>query len=224
MPNEERVPSGIPGLDELIEGGYIPGSVIMLSGGTGTGKTIFCTQYIWNALCLGENGVFVTLQQTPEEIRKDVARFGRDFETAEKNDQCRIVYLDPQDLKKIINTIMDNIKEINAKRLAIDSISLVGEYIDHIRTVRKDFSYLIRQLKKMKVTTVMTSEIPEGTELISRFGIEEFLVDGVIVLKCGVDVVGGKPRSMIIRKMRRTKHDLDTHPFMITDHGIKIVK
>ncbi|MDI6826227.1 MAG: gas vesicle protein GvpD [Candidatus Aenigmarchaeota archaeon] len=220
----DRVPSGIPGLDELIEGGFVQNSVIMVAGESGTGKTIFCTQFIWNALCIGDNGVYVTLQQTADEVRDDVAMFGRDFRRAEELNQCRIIFIEPQDIKKIIQIILKNVKEIKAKRLAIDSISMICEYAEKRRDIRYNLGYLLRQLKKMGVTTVISSEVEEGSNLLSRYGIEEFLVDGVIVLKCGVDVVGGKPRSLYIKKMRRTKHDLNTHPFEITERGIRIIE
>jgi len=219
----DRVPSGVPGLDELIEGGFVPNSVVMVAGEAGTGKTIFCTQYIWNALCMGDNGVYVTLQQTADEIRNDVALFGRDFRRAEEMNQCRIVFIEPQDIKKIIETILRNVKEIKAKRVAIDSISMICEYADKRRDVRYNLGYLFRQLKKMGVTTLTSSEVEEGSTLLSRYGIEEFLVDGVIILRCGVDVVGGKPRSLYIKKIRRTKHDLNTHPFEITERGVKVI-
>jgi KaiC/GvpD/RAD55 family RecA-like ATPase len=195
----------------------------MIAGESGTGKTIFCTQFIWNALCMGENGVYVTLQQTPDEIRNDVAIFGKDFKKAEEMNQCRIVFIEPQDIKKIVDIILKNVKEIKAKRVAIDSISMICEYAERRRDIRYNLGYLLRQLKSMGVTTVVSSEVEEGSKLLSRHGIEEFLVDGVIVLKCGVDVVGGKPRSLYIKKMRRTNHDLNTHPFEITERGIKVI-
>lgn len=216
-----KVPTGIPGLDDLLEGGFIPNSIVMVSGETGSGKTIFCTQFIWNALCLGENGVYVTLQQSPEEIKNDVDTFGRDFDIAEKKNQVRVVYADPQDLKGFIKLILNNVKDIKAKRLVIDSISLIGE---QVKEVRKALTYLIRELKKLGVTTLMTSEIPEGTNKLSRFGIEEFIVDGVIVLQYMKYAAGNVPRSLFIKKMRRTRHGMDIYPFEITDKGIVVKK
>lgn len=218
-----RIPTGIPGLDDLLKGGFLPRSVVMISGEAGTGKTIFCTQFIWNALCIGENGVIISLQQTPEEVKTDVAIFGRDFKRAEELGQVRIIYVEPQDVKKIIGIILKNVKQIQAKRLVIDSITLICEYFERPRYIRENLGRLFTELKKMGVTTLVTSEVEEGTNLLSKNGIEEFLVDGVIVLKVGVDVVGGKPRSLFIKKMRRTNHDLNTHPFEITDRGIKII-
>lgn len=219
-----RIPSGIPGLDELIEGGFIPKSVIMVSGEAGTGKSIFATQFIWNALCLDENGIFISLQQTSEEIKNDVALLGRDFKRAEELGQCRIIYVEPQEVKKIIPIIIKNVKEINAKRLVIDSITLISEYSENTLHIRENLARLFSQLKSLGVTTLVTSEIDEGSRLLSKAGIEEFLVDAVIILKVGIDVIGGKPRSLLIKKMRRTNHDLNTHPFEITDRGISLVK
>jgi len=225
MPKKSnRIPSGIPGLDDLIEGGFIPKSVIMVSGETGTGKTILATQFVWNALCMGENGVFISLAQTPEEIKNDVAIFGRDFRKAEELGQCRIIYVEPKDVRKIIPTVIRNVKDIEAKRVAIDSITLVSEYSKNAQHVRENFAHLFNQLKNLGVTTVVTSEVEEGSQLLSRDGIGEFLVDAVIILKVGIDVVGGKPRSLLIKKMRRTNHDLNTHPLEITDRGIRLIK
>ena len=219
-----RIPSGIPGFDEIIGGGFIPNSINLVSGETGTGKTIFCSQFIWNALCIGENGVYTTTQQIPDEIRDDVAIFGRDFRKAEEMDQCRIIYIKPQDMKKIVDIILKNVKAINAKRLVIDSITTICEYADKRKDMRLNLSHLFQELKKMGVTTLITSEIEEGSKALSRFSIEEFMVDGVIVLNCGVEVgLAGIPRSFYIKKMRRTSHDLNLHPFEISERGIKII-
>jgi KaiC/GvpD/RAD55 family RecA-like ATPase len=222
--NHYRVPSGIPGLDEMIGGGFVPNTIVLVSGEAGTGKTLFCTQYIWNALCMGENGVYVTLQETADEIKKDVAFFGRDFSKAEQLGQCRIVQVEPQNMKDIVNAILKNVKAIGAKRLAIDSITMICEYAEKKKDIRYNLSRLFGEIKKMGVTTLAISEIEEGSNAVSRFGVEEFMVDGVIVLTCGLDIgLGGKPRSLYIKKMRRTSHDLNTHPFEITERGIKVI-
>jgi KaiC/GvpD/RAD55 family RecA-like ATPase len=220
----ERVSTGVKGLDKIINGGFIPNSVVMVSGEAGTGKTILATQYIWNALCMGENGLYVTLQQTADEIKKDVAMFGRDFDKAEKMGQCRVLYTEPQDMKKIIAIVLKNVRDLNAKRVVIDSITMLAEYAERKRDIRFHLTRLIQELKKMGVTALVISEVEEGSHNLSKFGVEEYLVDGVVVLKCGVDVgLGGKPRSLYVKKLRRTSHDLNIHPFEISERGIKVI-
>jgi circadian clock protein KaiC len=214
-----RVPTGIPGLDPLLEGGFVPGSTILVSGEAGSGKTIFCTQFIWNALCMGENGVYITLQESPEDIKQDIMSFGRDFEVAEKRDQLRIIYAEPHDLKKLVKTITKNVKDINAKRLVIDSITLIGE---EAKNVRRTLINLCRILKSLGITSLLISEVEEETKKLGRFGIEEFIVDGVILLQYMEYAAGGATRSLLIKKMRRTKHGTDVYPFEITDKGIVV--
>jgi circadian clock protein KaiC len=173
---------------------------------------------------MGENGVYITLQETVDEIKKDVVIFGRDFSRAEQLGQCRIIQVEPQNMKDIVNTIIKNVREIKAKRLVIDSITMICEYAEKNRDIRYNLSRLFREIKKMGVTALVISEIEEGTNSISRFGVEEFMVDGVIVLVCGADIgMGGKPRSLYVKKMRRTSHDLNIHPFEITERGIKVI-
>jgi len=225
MRQQDRVPTGIPGLDDLIEGGFVPGSAILVTGEAGSGKTILGTQFLWNALCLGENGVYITLQQTPDDIINDAAPFvGKDFDFAIKHKQCKIVFVPFQDIKKLYEIIVSSVQEINAKRLVIDSITMFCEAASNMFEMRHMLNKLIIDLKKLGVTTIMISEIPEGSNRISRYGIEEFMADGVIVLNAGVEIVGGKPRSLYIKKMRRTKHDMNLHPIEITEKGMRVLK
>lgn len=106
----------------------------------------------------------------------------------------------------------------------IDSITMFCEAASSMFEMRHMMNKLIIDLKKLGITTLMISEIPEGSERISRYGIEEFMADGVIVLSAGVEIVGGKPRSLYIKKMRRTKHDMNLHPVEITERGMKVFK
>jgi KaiC/GvpD/RAD55 family RecA-like ATPase len=119
----ERVSSGIPGLDKLISGGFVKNSVNLISGTTGTGKTIFGLQYIWHGLQKGENGVFITLEQEPEEIFADVEFFGWDFKKYIKKKKCIIEYMSTWDVEELPITAIDRINEIKAKRFVLDTIS-----------------------------------------------------------------------------------------------------
>ena len=91
----ERITSGIPGLDKLMEGGFAKGSTNLVSGAAGTGKTIFCAQFIWEGLKKGETCMFITLEERPEDILGDVQRFGWDFEKYIKEKKLFLTYQDP---------------------------------------------------------------------------------------------------------------------------------
>ena len=136
----KRVPTGITGLDDLIEGGFPQGRSILLSGGTGTGKTIFCMQYLYQgATQFHEPGVYVTMDERPDLMREDMARFGWDLRKLEDENMLSLIdgtiakvglpseeqFSLPTtgfDLDKLLLEILRAVKRIEAKRIVIDSI------------------------------------------------------------------------------------------------------
>ena len=219
----ERIPTGIPGLDKLIEGGFIKGSTILISGSAGAGKTIFCSQFLWEGLKRGENCLFITLEETPEDIIEDVSVFGWDFRKYINEGKLIIEFADPFELTDIISPLIEKIKSYNISRVALDSTSLLGLYFEKPSEIRKQLYKLVKALKKTKATSLLTAEIPEGSHSISRFGVEEFVVDGVIVLY-SIGTGEGMYRSIQIKKMRRTNHSHDIHSIKITKNGIVIIE
>lgn len=219
----DRIPSGIPGLDELIQGGFVKGSVNLISGPTGTGKSIFGLQYIWHGLQKGENGVFISLEQEQQDIFGDVKDFGWDFSSYIKNKKCIIEYLPIWKLEDLTITVLEKIKEINAKRFVLDTLSLVCSKLEE-EEIRSTITEFLRELRRSGATSLLLSEIAEGSKGLSMFGIEEFIVDGIIVLHYLEFVSGMSPRSLVIRKMRRTNHGTDVYPLNITNKGIFVIR
>ncbi len=219
----ERVSTGIPGLDELIEGGFVKGSTVLISGCAGAGKTIFCSQFLLEGLKKGENCLFITLEETPEDIIEDVSVFGWDFKKYIDEGKLIIEFADPFELTDIISPLIEKIKKFDISRVALDSTSILGLYFDRAAEIRKQLYKLVRALKKTGVTALLTAEIPEGSHFISRFGVEEFVVDGVIVIHT-LGTGEGMYRSIQIKKMRRTNHSHDIHSLKITENGIVVVE
>jgi KaiC/GvpD/RAD55 family RecA-like ATPase len=226
----ERVESGIPGLDRLIEGGFVKGSSILLAGTTGTCKTIFACQFILHGLRNGENGVYLTLEQTENEILGDVAKFGWDKELKKYIEQGKFALASqaPTDIKDVADAALSLIKRVNAKRFVLDSMSIatLGWKVStaDVGKVRMELMDLIRMVENTGVTSIYIGEIPETeAKALSRLGVEEFIVDGIIVLHYLEYAAGGTPRSLIIRKMRRTNHGTDIYPLEITSKGLKVV-
>ncbi|MFH1107170.1 MAG: ATPase domain-containing protein [Candidatus Micrarchaeota archaeon] len=218
-----RIKSGIPGLDDLIEGGFPESSSILLSGGPGCGKSIMCLQYLYyGARDYGERGIYITLEEGPHNLWWNMQRFKWDLLPLEKQGLLKIFKFEPNldmkdDIEGQTKRILDKARELQPKRLVIDSITAFSFWIDDPAKLRYAIYVLIEELRKLNVTTILTSETAGGKQDISRFGVEEFLTDGVIQA-----FFYPPHRSVFVRKMRGTDNDKRVHPFEITDNGISI--
>lgn len=219
----ERIPSGIPGLDKLIEGGFVKGSTILVSGAAGTGKSIFCAQFLMEGLKKGENCMYITLEQRPEDIIGDVKRFGWDFQKHIDSKKLILEYQDPFQITDITSPLLDKIKEHKIERVVVDSTAVFGMYYKEAFEVRKQLFKLLNGLKDIGVTSVLTSELPEEAKTLGKFGVEEFVVDGVILLHF-LGIGEKNYHSLQIRKMRRTNHEKDIYPMEIGKDGIIVRK
>ncbi|MCR4368919.1 MAG: AAA family ATPase, partial [archaeon] len=195
-----RVKTGIGGLDDLIEGGFPEGRTVLVSGGCGTGKTILCTQYLVKGITdYKEPGIFVTLDERPDLIRQDMERFGWNLRKLEDENMLQMIdgslakigipseeeFSMPAtgfDIDKLLLEIMRTSKRIGAKRLVIDSVPALGFNFENETEVRNAILKLSYLLMRIGVTTIITSEINEGDNKFGKFGIEEYVVDSVIVL------------------------------------------
>jgi len=220
MPKVERVSTGIKKLDKLIEGGLVKGSSTLISGGAGTGKTIFCSQFIWEGLQNGETCLYITLEETPKDIIQDVVGFGWDFEKYAKSGKLMIEYKDPFKVTDITTPLIEMISSKKVQRVVVDSTSMMGLYFQNVFEVRKQLFKLLTGIKSAGATSVVTSEIVDKDGL-SRFGVEEFTTDGVMVLKStsmGKETV----KTLEVKKMRRTNIDGGTHTFDFNKNGIDL--
>ncbi|MEW5955923.1 MAG: ATPase domain-containing protein [Candidatus Micrarchaeota archaeon] len=221
-----RIKTGISGFDELLEGGIPRGSTTLIAGGCGSGKSIFCMQALVNGAALyGEPGVYITFEELPESMRAAGAMFGWKIEALEKRKLLKIIFKDPYEIKDFSKTLSGELyytlRDINAKRVVIDSITYLGSTAATTYEVRKTVATLARRLKEIGCTTFLVSEIPEGGAGVGRYGMEEFVSDGVINLH-NILIKDTRQRAVEILKMRRTKHDTLLHPFRIDDKGITV--
>jgi KaiC/GvpD/RAD55 family RecA-like ATPase len=221
MPKDsvERVTTGVPGLDKLISGGLVRGSTTLVTGGAGPGKTILCAQYLWDGLQKGETCLFITLEERPKDIVADVASFGWDFQSYANKGKLMLDYKDPFEVTDIVAPLVDMIKTRRVQRVAIDSTSTLGLYFTNPFEVRKQLFKLLMALKDAGVTALLTAEVADGQT--SRFGVEEFITDGLVILRSqamGKSAV----KTLEVRKMRRTKIDGAIHSIEFGKNGISI--
>ncbi len=222
MPTEERVKTGVKGMDEIMDGGLVPRSLTLLTGTAGTGKTTISSQFIYEgAKQFGENGVYVTFEEPVESIKKSCLNYGWDFEPLEKEGKVIFVKYDPFHIEDIYELIETNIKKINAKRVVIDSISALGLYVKETPEIRRMIFNISFLLRRLECSSILISEILPNQLSLSRFGVEEFVTDGVIVLY--YKQVGSQfSRAMTVWKMRGSKHSSRLHPYKITDKGVVV--
>ena len=241
----ERIKTGIYGLDEVIEGGFPGGRTILVTGAAGTGKTIMGMQYAYRgSMEFNEPAVFVTLDERPEMLRQDMLRFGFDISAAEKKGVFALIdasaakagyqseekYTMPSmgvDVDRLLLKVMQVINQIGAKRVVIDSLAGLGFHLDNQNEIRRAILKINYMLMKNGVTTIITSEVDDGASVtgsFSKFGVEEYVADGVIVLHYLGSSGMGSNRTLFIRKMRGTRHTEDILPIEFTSKGFVIRK
>lgn len=221
----ERIATGIPGLDSMLNGGFLEGASILLAGGAGCGKTIFSTQYIYQgAAQYNEPGIFITLEEGTTNIWWNMKNFRWNISKMQQENLIKIYRVgmfNPKDFAMEfdheIGKIKDMVHEIGAKRLVLDSTTAFGMFMSNDAEIRYNLFKLINEMKKLNCTSLLLAETEGGRDQFSRFGVEEFVVDGVIALYFFPPV-----RSIFIKKMRGTNHDKRIHPFEIGQNGIEI--
>jgi len=224
----DRVKTGVPGLDDLMQGGIPKGSSILLSGGSGTGKTIFTMQYLYSgAKDLKEPGLFVTLEGNLKNITWNMQSFNWDIKAMQDQNLIKIYRLNLDSMRhqrsveeqvdKELEIISQMVQEIGAVRLVIDSTSAFGVWIREEGALRGMLYRFTNALKDLDCTTIMTSETLGGKMQFSAFGVEEFVADGVVAL-----YFTPPHRSVFVRKLRGTDHSKTIHPFDISNKGITI--
>lgn len=217
-----RVPTGIMGLDKLTHGGVIKGTTTLVSGNAGTGKTIALLQFVHEGLKREENGLLISLEENPEELKLDALEFGWDFDKYEKEGKCKIVRFTANELEELTATLDKLIRLNNYKRIAIDSSSVFGMYKQDTYKLRKILATLVETLKKEGATAMMSAEMLPNSEQLSRHGIEEFVADNAIALYYNNND-DGPSRKLAIKKMRRTEHPNGYFPMKITNKGIEVL-
>jgi KaiC/GvpD/RAD55 family RecA-like ATPase len=241
-----RVKTGIKGFDELVEGGFVEGSTVLLSGDTGSGKTIFGLQFLYSgASKYDEPGVLVTLESRPDELRREALEFGWDLKELE--DDGSLIILDAAssragqptsephtlrrgfDMGEFHEKLYDAILSIQARRLVIDCISVLGMRFPNPADMRSELfkiSALLRsdfkndENETWQVTSLLISETTDSASQ-TRTGIEQHLTQGLITLNLN-EANGALHRDLVVWKMRQSAHSMKKHAFSIGKSGIAL--
>jgi circadian clock protein KaiC len=226
-----KVPTGIAGFDAITRGGLPAGRPTLLCGGPGCGKTIFAVEFLVHGIeKFGEPGVFVTFEETPADLAKNVASLGYDLESLRAGKQLAVDYvdLDPGDLEQVGRYTLDGlfvrldlaVRTVNAKRVVIDSLEVLFARLKDVLTIRGELQRLFRWLKERELTAIITAE--RGEPSLTRQGLEEYVSDCVVLLDQRVDDLV-TTRLLRVVKYRGSSHGADEYPFLIDDGGVSVL-
>ena len=197
---------------------------IMVAGAPGTGKTTLGLQYLVNgASKFGENGIYVTFEQMPDQIYRDATAFGWDLRKLERENKLKIVctspdLLIPGDGEHLLD---ETLRQLKPRRIVIDSLSHLAMYIDE-KNLRKETYRLLNYFKTKGLTSLSaweTSQIAGQDFSVTEIGVS-FLVDCVVVLRL-VEIESTMRKALVVLKMRGSDHDKAFREFHISSHGIK---
>ncbi len=228
----QKLATGISGFDAISNGGIPKGRTTLLAGTAGSAKTVFAVQFLSCGITMRqERCVFVTFEETPNDIRQNMASFGWQIAQWEEQGLWQFVDASPRtedsatvsgnyDLGALLARIEFAIKKVNATRVSIDSLGAIFSKFDDRHVVRNELLRISIALKKLNVTALLTAERSDEYGDIARHGIEEFVADNVIILR-NVLESESRRRTMEILKFRGTGHQKGEHPFsIIADGGI----
>jgi KaiC/GvpD/RAD55 family RecA-like ATPase len=236
---DKRIGTGIEGLDGLLQGGYPQGSVTLVAGTPGTGKTIVCFQYINTGIKNGEKCLYLTSDERINNLVNQAKKFGFDFNAAIQSGLLKFLYLDLE--KHTVHKEMEEeIRMGKYSRVVLDSLTPLSEMpvwivsrgseilppehsamgtpipIDSVQATRMHVRRLLGILEEDSSTALVTSEITEGSRNLSRDSVSEFLVDGILILDLDPSM---DRRKLTVRKMRGTKHTLKPRDIEINSKG-----
>lgn len=226
-----KAPTGIPGMDEITGGGLPKGRPTLVAGSAGCGKTLFAMQFLVNgAIQYDEPGVFVAFEESAEELAQNVASLGFNLKNLVKQkkllieeirvDRAEIAETGEYDLEGLFIRLDHAIKRIGAKRVTLDTIEVLFSAFSNQAILRAELQRLFRWLKDKGVSAVITAERGDGA--VTRFGLEEYVADCVILLDHRVTEQISTRRLRIV-KYRGTLHGTNEYPFLIGKNGISVL-
>ncbi len=221
---DDRVQTGIPSLDKLIEGGLVRGDTTIVAGQPGTGKTTLGLQFlVHGAVKCGDNGVYASVIESGEKLKRNARRFGWDLEALEKEGRLQLVSLQSTmkaGVSTALETVLEALHTVKARRLVFDSLSALMTAFESTAEARSFLHIMLKFLEAANCTTLMISEVPWGKQQLGT-SFEEFLGDGLIVLESSFDNSRVR-RRIYIPKMRGTENRLEGYDYYITREGFAL--
>jgi circadian clock protein KaiC len=220
---DRRLSLGVAGLDDMTHGGVLEGSITLVSGATGTGKTLVATEFVGAGARNGEQGLLLAFEESRQQVERNARGWGHDFARYEAQGLLDVVALYPEiaSLDDHFVQITELVQRLEPRRVAIDSLSALAR----LGSERSYYEFVIRLasfLKQQGIATVMTMATPSllGGGAVTEGHISA-VADGIVLLRY-VEVDGAVLRGVTVLKMRGSSHDSEIREYSITGTGMRI--
>src|SRR2546430_3732988 len=232
-PAVEKLRTGISSLDIIAKGGLPKSRTTLISGTAGSGKTVFAVQFLAAGIERGEPGVFVTFEESVEDVRQNMQSFGWDL--AQWEDEGKIAFVDASpdpavetfeaggfDLGALLARVQNAVNKVKAQRVSVDSLGAVFSQFSDQAMVRGELFRIASALKGMGVTAILTAERTDDHGPAARLGVKEVIADNVIILRNALEAETRR-RTIEILKFRGCDHQQGEYPSSIVLQGGVIV-
>jgi len=232
----KRVTTGIDGLDDILQGGLPENKSYLVAGEPGTGKSTFCMQFLLAGAARGENGAYITIDEKPAHLIEDAEALGWEirphieagrlsiFDVSAYFSRVRAGNNKNLNVNNIINELTRLVANTKATRLVIDPVAPLVADLASLSDVQEYIRSLIFSIEdNLKCTTLLTSPVAIGSNKLSQFGVEEFAVSGIILLRL-VKQERDWVRTLFVRKMRSTATPLNEYAFQIVSRRGLVIR
>jgi circadian clock protein KaiC len=223
----ERVITGIPNLDEMLDGGFVPQSAILLRGAPGTGKTTFGLQFLLEGVRRGEAGLFISFEEFPQSLYRDAASVGWDLAEVEESGGLRMIFTSPKVLQQSLATpdsnIVRMIHQFDIRRVVVDSLTHFTQMIADNRELRRTYHQIISAFRREGVTALYLGEEMRSDYTNQERGRLSFVVDTLVMLRY-LEFDSAIQRAIVVLKMRSSAHDTAIHGYSVGPDGIIVGK
>ncbi|HEY5054385.1 MAG TPA: ATPase domain-containing protein, partial [Solirubrobacterales bacterium] len=218
-----RCKTQIAKLDEILGPGIPWGSSLLIGGVAGTGKTVLSLEFIYRGAQAGEKGILFSFEETDERLRAAAAGLGWDLGREIDRGMLEIVFIPQPDIsvERHLLMIQQRIEAMKAKRVVVDSVSVFLHRITDPQLNREKVFQLCSIVQNAQAVGFFATDIPYGSQQVSRFGVEETVVDGVIILS-STEEGFERERYIEVYKLRNTAHLKGRHNMAIGQGGVSI--
>jgi len=224
---DECVATGIKGFDEMLGGGFLPNSMVLVRGAPGTGKTSLALQFLLHgATRHNESGLLISFEEFPSSLHRDAESLGWNLRDVEESGKLHLMFTSPEvflsSLESPDSRLNRLIVSANIRRLALDSISHFDRLTNDVRDLRHIYTSVMNGLRREGITAMLLGEEGRsGYRRIARGGIS-FIVDAIVMLRY-VEIESAMQRAIVVLKMRGSNHAKEIRRYEIGPGGIEVM-